>query len=285
MKNKRRGLGKGLGTGYKNLAPMDSHIHSLSAKGCKTKNLYAKTDLQSRYDSRNSFYGKAVVDDGDGKLTLYSYNIKVAEIVNGQAIVYGEYSQTTMRHIKEFLKQNNFFVDNTKQVLKDYSIDKSIPKPKISEIKDGDFLQSYPTDSFGGSNTGDAEVYIYKGHKYEIDVPNQTADENSNVRVNVLNAKGIKSGDKVYYKDDPDKKLYFVYDDSKIKEGKVSLSLEDYPDIEQDSYIDVKKIKKLNAKLLKGNKLKKRLQKLGYETDDEDWDKSNDNDDGERWEE
>lgn len=32
----RRGLGKGLGTGYKNLAPMDSHIHSLSAKGQKT---------------------------------------------------------------------------------------------------------------------------------------------------------------------------------------------------------------------------------------------------------
>jgi len=36
MKNVRRGLGKGLGTGYKNLAPMDSHIHSLSAKGVKT---------------------------------------------------------------------------------------------------------------------------------------------------------------------------------------------------------------------------------------------------------
>jgi len=32
----RKGLGKGLGTGYKNLAPLDSHIHSLSAKGVKT---------------------------------------------------------------------------------------------------------------------------------------------------------------------------------------------------------------------------------------------------------
>jgi hypothetical protein len=29
-------MGKGLGTGYKNIAPMDSHIHSLSAKGQKT---------------------------------------------------------------------------------------------------------------------------------------------------------------------------------------------------------------------------------------------------------
>ena len=37
----RKGLGKGKGTGYKNLAPMDSHIHSLSAKGVKSKSLYA----------------------------------------------------------------------------------------------------------------------------------------------------------------------------------------------------------------------------------------------------
>ena len=37
---KRQGLGKGLGMGYKNIAPLDSHIHSLSAKGQKTKSLY-----------------------------------------------------------------------------------------------------------------------------------------------------------------------------------------------------------------------------------------------------
>ena len=32
----RKGYGKGFGMGYKNLMPMDSHIHSLSAKGVKT---------------------------------------------------------------------------------------------------------------------------------------------------------------------------------------------------------------------------------------------------------
>jgi len=47
----RKGLGKGLGTGYKNLAPMDSHIHSLSAKGVKsqalmmTKKAYADINM------------------------------------------------------------------------------------------------------------------------------------------------------------------------------------------------------------------------------------------------
>ena len=34
---KRKGYGKGLGMGYKNLMPMDSHIHSLSAKGIKSQ--------------------------------------------------------------------------------------------------------------------------------------------------------------------------------------------------------------------------------------------------------
>jgi len=33
---RRKGLGRGLGTGYYNLAPMDSYVHSLSAKGMKT---------------------------------------------------------------------------------------------------------------------------------------------------------------------------------------------------------------------------------------------------------
>jgi len=35
--NNRRGLGKGMGIGYKNLVPLDAHIHSLSAKGFSQK--------------------------------------------------------------------------------------------------------------------------------------------------------------------------------------------------------------------------------------------------------
>ena len=48
---KRKGLGKGLGKGYYNIVPMDSHIHSLSAKGVKTKILQSlklkKTSLKA----------------------------------------------------------------------------------------------------------------------------------------------------------------------------------------------------------------------------------------------
>ena len=54
MKNIRKGLGKGMGCGYKNLAPMDAHIHSLSARGLKTR--YTQKDIakvihkQDKYD-------------------------------------------------------------------------------------------------------------------------------------------------------------------------------------------------------------------------------------------
>jgi len=36
MKNVRRGLGKGKGTGYKNMMPSDSYIHGLSGRGIVT---------------------------------------------------------------------------------------------------------------------------------------------------------------------------------------------------------------------------------------------------------
>ena len=35
--------------------------------------------------------------------------------------------------------------------------------------EDGELLQEYPTDSWGGSNTGDGAVYKYEGKYYEVD--------------------------------------------------------------------------------------------------------------------
>lgn len=61
----RKGLGKGMGMGYKNLIPMDSHIHSLSAKGVKSKRpmlLYAKNDVSSADIER---LGKLALDRDD----------------------------------------------------------------------------------------------------------------------------------------------------------------------------------------------------------------------------
>ena len=64
--------------------------------------------LDARYDSRASFYKKAQIKKYNGALYLQSYSTIVAKIENGKAIVNGWYSQTTARHINEFLYQNGF---------------------------------------------------------------------------------------------------------------------------------------------------------------------------------
>ena len=78
-------------------------------------------ELQANFDSRQSFYGKARVEELDnGAAVLTSYNTVVASIRDGKAKVNGTYSQTTLRHIKEFLRQYGFKADTAKQIMTDY---------------------------------------------------------------------------------------------------------------------------------------------------------------------
>ena len=85
-------------------------------------------DLQPEYDSRQSFYGKAVVLRNPDKAvdseyieTLLSYQTPVAAIqANGDAVVFMTYSATTLRHIKEFLKQHGFKAESKAQIERDY---------------------------------------------------------------------------------------------------------------------------------------------------------------------
>lgn len=77
---------------------------------------YYKYDLQARYDARQSFYGKAQVYEMDnGAKVLKSYSTLVAVIEKGNLFLRGRYSQTTTRHIREFMSQNGF----CKQTLKE----------------------------------------------------------------------------------------------------------------------------------------------------------------------
>lgn len=79
--------------------------------------------IKSEFDSRKSFYGKArTYQKEDGTKVLISYNTEVAEIKDGKPIVHGLYSPTTTRHIKEFLKQNGFKADTSKQIIEDYGV-------------------------------------------------------------------------------------------------------------------------------------------------------------------
>lgn len=64
--------------------------------------------LTAEYDSRQSFYCKAEVREENGVKTLLSYKTPVCKIVRGKVTLLPkwDYSQTTLRHVKEFLLQN-----------------------------------------------------------------------------------------------------------------------------------------------------------------------------------
>lgn len=66
-------------------------------------------DLECKYDSRRSFYGKAKVTENLQQ--LYSYGTLVGEVLDGEIILYKmtenepSWSTTTTRHQREWLKQ------------------------------------------------------------------------------------------------------------------------------------------------------------------------------------
>lgn len=73
-------------------------------------------ELQAIYDSRKSFYSKAIVKEINNLKLLYSYNTLVCAIYeNCYGVKYMLnleiadnllFSNTTLRHIKEFIKQS-----------------------------------------------------------------------------------------------------------------------------------------------------------------------------------
>ena len=79
-------------------------------------------ELCPYYDSAKSFYGKAKVIEIENDVFLMSYDTIVAFFNRDTKIakVIGTYSATTLRHIKEFLKQSGFKAETKKQIEKDY---------------------------------------------------------------------------------------------------------------------------------------------------------------------
>jgi hypothetical protein len=79
-------------------------------------------NMTPQYDNRKSFYNKARVDDNGNEKTLYSYNTPVVKIVDGQVelLPKWDWSQTTLRHVKEFLKQNGFEATSLSQIRDTY---------------------------------------------------------------------------------------------------------------------------------------------------------------------
>ena len=81
-------------------------------------------ELCPYYDSAKSFYSKAKVFEVDNDVFLVSYDTVVAFFNRKENIprVYDTYSATTLRHIKEFLRQSGFKAETKKQIENDYII-------------------------------------------------------------------------------------------------------------------------------------------------------------------
>ena len=78
------------------------------------------TELTPIYDGRKSFYGKAMVSHDGNKRSLLSYGTKAATIDSAGAVVHDTHSATTLRHIKEFLRQNGYHASCKSQIIMDY---------------------------------------------------------------------------------------------------------------------------------------------------------------------
>lgn len=95
-------------------------------------------NLECRFDSRQSFYGKAKVDEynlieNNNNVVvkeLYSYGTLVAQITNNKNKIkyhyFGKYSQTTTRHQKEFFKQQGLNDKEIEELFKNGTLEKGL---------------------------------------------------------------------------------------------------------------------------------------------------------------
>lgn len=82
-------------------------------------------ELTPEFDSRQSFYRKALVNYVGDVKELHSYGSHVASIDSKTRTVtlhpLWDHSATTLRHVKEFLKQGGLTAVSKAQIAKDYA--------------------------------------------------------------------------------------------------------------------------------------------------------------------
>lgn len=96
-----------------------NNINKLIIDSVKPDQLENLEELQARFDARQSFYKKAYIGNFNGCKYLKSYNTIVACIFQNQLRIYGGFSQTTARHIREFARQNDFDYNITYKEMND----------------------------------------------------------------------------------------------------------------------------------------------------------------------
>lgn len=120
--------------------------------------------LEPEYDRAQSFYKKARVEEDGNK--LYSYDTLVAEIKDGKPIIYNAQSQTTRRHIRDFLLQKGFNYEEAYKAIDDFKKSNGGYKPKVEESLKEDYPFThdvtiyYGTNEDGSDDIGEIEIFV-----------------------------------------------------------------------------------------------------------------------------
>ena len=89
------------------------------------ENKIVSYNLVPIHDRARSFYGKAQVTYTKNGLLLASYKTPVCIICDPEHVYLSDkwdYSPTTLRHVKEFLRQNGYKAENKKQIKESYEV-------------------------------------------------------------------------------------------------------------------------------------------------------------------
>lgn len=166
----------------------DYEVGAGKFEACEKKDLKEAPlyGLEPQNDNRKSFYGKAkVFVDDNGVETLYSYDTPVAKIEGGKLTLLPRWdeSQTTLRHVREFLRQHGLKADSLAQMRKDYlkedfeRVDIETDREKMSMTADKDGKVTVTTEpkkeDVGGEVIEPVDVEV----KDEIEANTEGEDE------------------------------------------------------------------------------------------------------------
>jgi hypothetical protein len=142
----RKGLGKGLGQGYYNIAPMDSHIHSLSARGYKSIYLVKmkhKTALLNALDRAN--VGASVDlknrEDGFGLVSVLEVTRQKGK---GKQVLERWAKQGKVIKVRPVVPEHDLLAKGKKELARGWQ--KAIPKKKEIKEKEGKVVGYNPEE-------------------------------------------------------------------------------------------------------------------------------------------
>ena len=138
-----------------------------------------EVELQPSWSKLKSFHGKAIVGTKEnGDKYLKSFGFLICEIIKGEVKIHNEVdkwdSKSTIRHINNFLYENNFETGNTKELTELY-----ITKTKKVEKQEEKKETEKPVDTV--ENTKE-EKHIKKS-KIKKDNNSKTENQKSLVKV------------------------------------------------------------------------------------------------------